>query len=127
MSFSQMARFLPHCTWGTSHRRNARLLLGTVFAILFHPTTSRLNPPIANLLQAPQSVVRFFTYIQQSPMHPHLFTRVCKNPTVVNFAIRDLADQAIHSVKEQLTDLADGTGPIELRLDFEGIESMGSS
>jgi len=60
-------------------------------------------------------------------MHPHLFTRVDKDATLVKFAIRDLNDLAIHAIKEQLTDLADGIGPIELRLDFEGIESMGSS
>jgi anti-anti-sigma factor len=62
-----------------------------------------------------------------NPMHPHLFTRVGKDATLVKLAIRDLDEPAIHSVKEQLTDLAGGIGPIELRLDFERIESMGSS
>ena len=60
-------------------------------------------------------------------MHPHFFTRLGKDATLVKFAIRDLDEQAIHSVKEQLTGLADDIGPIELRLDFEGIESMGST
>src|SRR5882724_7539097 len=60
-------------------------------------------------------------------MHPHLFTRVGQDATLVKFAVRDLDEQAAHSVKEQLMDLAGGIGPIELRLDFEGIESMGST
>src|SRR5260370_30387982 len=80
-----------------------------------------------DLFQAPQSAVTFFTYIQQSPMHPHLIARVTKDATLVKFAIGDLDEHAIHSVKEQLTELAGGIGPIELRLDFEKIETMGSS
>jgi anti-anti-sigma factor len=60
-------------------------------------------------------------------MHPHLFTRADKDATLVKFAVRDLNELALHTIKEQLTDLADGSGPIKLRLDFEGIESMGSS
>ena len=85
--------------------------------------------PIAkiDLPVARHSVARLFTYIKLSPMHPHLFTRVDKDATLVKFGIRDLNELAIHTIKEQLADLTDGIGPIELRLDFEGIESMGSS
>jgi anti-anti-sigma factor len=59
-------------------------------------------------------------------MH-QLLTRVDEDTTVVKFAFRDLNDLAVHAIKDQVTNLADGVGPIELRLDFEGIESMGSS
>jgi anti-anti-sigma factor len=72
-------------------------------------------------------------------MHPHLFTRLGKDATLVKFAVhdkdatlvkfavRDLDEQAIHSVKEQLTDVAGGSGPIEIHLDFDEVQSMGST
>ena len=118
-------------------RRFCRLVLrtvgmldapGAVFAIKSHP--ERKSNPAGiqiNLLDAAHAVVRLFTYIQLNPMHPQLFTRVGKDAMLVKFAIRDLDEQATHSVKERLMDLAAGIGPIELRLDFEGIESMGST
>lgn len=60
-------------------------------------------------------------------MHPHLFTRVGKDATLVKFAIRDLDEQAIHSVKEHFADVAGRLGPKVLHLDFAEVESMGST
>src|SRR5579864_6852343 len=61
-------------------------------------------------------------------MQPHLLTRVCtKGATLVTFTIRHLDEKTTQAVKQQLMDLAAGIGPHELHLDFEKVDSMGST
>jgi anti-anti-sigma factor len=60
-------------------------------------------------------------------MHPHIIVRTAPDGLTVRVLVQKLDDHTAHAIKDRLMDIADNLGSKQLNLDFDAVESLGST